>query len=396
MNSGSRTPCAACVGADTNHISHWLSAGSYIVGSKIAVERLPFYNSLYGVADTLVTQLAPFGFGGGRMLGMFTTTKDISTATSQRSRLLWEEAERRSFNLEQVLSFGKPIDAFRGIYKGKTFFFKSMPLVVSDSALRMDDKVFFKKTMTAAGLPVPRSYSITNLRAAQKALAELSVVCVKPQTGSNSRHTYPFVRTPDELKAALKSVQQISPFASVEEHLEGNLCRATCVGGKLVGFLESSHPHVTGDGTSTVADLIEKLNASKLPGTEDLVADELVRGYIRRRGYELDAIPEPGTRIQLTYRGGRSSASANREYGRTIHPSFISIIERAAVLTDLPVVGFDIIIPDPLTSAHEQHWGFVEANSLPWTDLHANPYYGDPIDLSPAIWDLWESQQTIR
>jgi hypothetical protein len=122
------------------------------------------------------------------------------------------------------------------------------------------------------------------------------------------------------------------------------------------------------------------------------VLGDSISGYIKRRGYEPDSVLARGERLQLSYRGGRSVASTNREHGRTIHPSFIPPIEQAAMLTELPVVGFDIIIPDPMKAADAQRWGFIEANSLPWIDLHANPYYGEPIDLSVAVWDMWEAQ----
>jgi cyanophycin synthetase len=162
----------------------------------------------------------------------------------------------------------------------------------------------------------------------------------------------------------------------------------------MIGFLESEHPHVMGDGSATIRELVSSANTKKQDGTQDLVLDDSIRGYIRRRGYDLDSVLPEGELLQLSYRGGRSVASTNREHGRSIHPSFIPIIEQAAVLTELPVVGFDIIIPDPMKPQDEQRWGFIEANSLPWIDLHANPYYGEPNDLSAPVWDMWEKRYT--
>ncbi len=189
-------------------------------------------------------------------------------------------------------------------------------------------------------------------------------------------------------------MRQIAPYASVEEHLEGNLCRATCVDGKLIGFLESEHPHITGDGVKNILELVTTANSAKLEGTEDLILGPSVLGYIKRRGFTPESVLKPGEKLQLTYRGGRSVASTNREHGRNIHPSFIPLMEKASVVTGLPVVGFDVIIPDPMREESQQKWGFIEANSLPWIDLHAMPYFGEPQDLSGPVWDMWEQKFT--
>ncbi len=356
--------CDACgAGTQANHLILWLDGASDALSLRIPMHRIPFYGFLMRVADALVNGLGRLSLYGGRALRIVTLSDDTEKVASDRTRYLWEEAERRSIPMRQLLFLKRPTDTFLVRYRGRTHLFSSIPLHVEPKALRMDDKVQFKKEMRAAGLPVPNSYSASSLAEAKRALAELGTACVKPRTGSNGRHTYPHVRTEEELEAAFKSVKQICPSASVEEHLEGNLCRATCVNGTLIGFLESSHPHVAGDGISSIRELIAQANGRKLEGTHDLEVDDSVKGYIRRRGYDLDSVLPESERLQLTYRGGRYAASTNREHGRSIHSSFIPVIEAAARLTGLPVVGFDIIIPDPMQPQSEQHWGFIEANS---------------------------------
>jgi D-alanine-D-alanine ligase-like ATP-grasp enzyme len=370
----------------------WLDNLTDAIAFHVITPSFPFYTWLTNADAALL------GFTGralaliGIPLGLVSFSSDTEKALSDRSRLLWEEARRRGIDMELVQVFGRPTDIFRIRRKAITSYFRSLPLPAPVHALRMDDKVLFKKKMQENGLPVPESRSVSRFSQVLDALHRWGIVCIKPRTGSNGRHTYPFVRTEAEARTAFAHVRAISPFASVEEHLEGNLCRATCVDGMLLGFLESSHPSLTGDGISTVSELITALNEKREAGTEEIMLDASIRGYIRRRGYELDSVVPQGTSFQITYRGGRSAASTNREYGRNIHPSFIEPIERAAALTELPVVGFDLIIPNPVEPADSQRWGFIEANSLPWIDLHANPYYGEPKDLSAAVWDMWEAR----
>ena len=372
--------CDACGPAQSSHLGLWMTSVSDMLMRLLP--PIPFADT-----DMLERVFAQVGVP----LGFASFSTDTSTAISQRSQLLWVEALRRGIGMEQLM-IGGPTDIFRIQKSGRTEFFKSLPpLRVSDRALRMDDKIHFKEAMRKAGIPVPQSRSVRKVKDALDALAEFGMVCVKPRTGSNGRHTFPFVRTADDVVHALESVLKVAPFASIEEHLEGNLCRATCIGGTLYGFLESEHPQIVGDGVSTIEECIAARNGMRAHGTEALVLDAAMTGYIRRRGFAVTDILPQGIKLQLTYRGGRSVGATNREYGRAIHPSFIAVIERAAAATALPIVGFDLIIPDPLAPADIQRFGFIEANSLPWVDLHATPYHGELNDLAPRVWDLWET-----
>lgn len=387
-----QSECAACGPEQADHLALWIGNTSDILllagGNPKRMGVLRFFARLGEGALWLLSRLF---FYLGRAVGAVTLLNDPEKALSRRSRLLWEEARRRGITLQQLSFFGKPTDTFWIQIDGKRRFFQSVPFPpgLEQYSTAMDDKVAFKKKMRENGLPVPASRSVRSLSRAQQALTAFGAVCVKPQSGSNGRHTYPYVRTEEELSEALASVKEICFLASIEEHLEGNLCRATCVNGKLIGFLESMYPTVTGDGKARVLELVERANAEKPAGVEDIVLTSSHEGYIRRRGYSLNDVVPAGVTIPLTYRAGWGQGGRNKEHGRAIHPSFIPVIEKAAALTELPIVGFDLIIPDALASADAQRWGFIEANSLPWIDLHSQALEGPSIDLSPAVWDLW-------
>lgn len=389
-----KTPCAACGPVPGSHLSLWITNSISTLFPSTSTKNSNTLVRLYTkAAERFMDVLCRLFFTIGRMTGDIRLGDDTALAISDRSRLLWEEAKRRGIPMRQLIVFNRPIDVFDIEMNGRKYFFQSIPFPphIYQDALDMDDKVAFKKRLREAGLPVPKSYSVHTLKNAKEVLRELGTVCVKPQSGSNGRHTYPYVKTEEDLSFALASAKQLCAFTSIEEHIEGNLCRATCVDGKLVGFLESYYPSITGDGVHTISELVALKNKNKEKGVNDIVLSDSHEGYIRRRGYAFDTVLENGVSLSLTYRGGYGQGGGNREHGRAIHPSFIPLIEEAARLTDLAIVGFDIIIPDPLRPQDTQRWGFIEANSLPWIDLHNAPLYGTPIDLSPYVWDLWNA-----
>jgi len=386
------TPCPACDGSYHNHRALWLSHSSDVLALGFAKFRNSWIvRTLSAIGEWAISILGHVAFAIGSLLGAFTLHDDVEQGRTERARVIWREASRRGIPMRQVYLFGKPMDLYRITIRGKTYLVDSIPIPArkQKEALHIDDKITFKQMLRDAGLPAPESRSARTLAQAKRVLAEHSCVCVKPRSGSNGLHTYPFVRTEAELEEAFTSAKQICFLLSIEEHLEGNLCRATCIDGKLIGFLESEYPAVIGDGTSTVASLVAQKNKSKDEGVEDIDLAAHA-GYIRRRGYQADSVLPAGERLQLTYRAGGGWGGSNRERGRDIHESFIPVIERAARLTEIPVVGFDIIIPDSLAPESGQKWGFIEANSLPWINLHHAPMRGEPVNVAKHVWDLWD------
>lgn len=379
-------PCPACDGNAHNHAALWISHSGDVLALGFAKFRNAWIvRTLATLGEWTIALIGGMFFSVGRALGAFTLGDDVTLGATERARVIWREANRRGIPMQQVCAFGKPLDLYRIEVHGKKYLVDSIPIPMrkQKEALHIDDKVSFKELLARAGLPAPISYSAGTLRRAKEILAELSLVCVKPRSGSNGLHTYPFVSSEAELEKAFMSAKQICYLLSVEEHLEGNLCRATCVDGKLVGFLESAYPTVIGDGVSRVAELIQK--------QEKIVMTPAHHDYIARRGYTVGSVLPSGVELPLTYRAGGSWGGSNLERGRAIHESFISIIERAAALTELPVVGFDIIIPNPLAPQSGQRWGFIEANSLPWINLHHAPIVGESVNVAKHVWDLWES-----
>jgi hypothetical protein len=45
---------------------------------------------------------------------------------------------------------------------------------------------------------------------------------------------------------------------------------------------------------------------------------------------------------------------------------------------------------NPQDDPNNQKWGIIEANSLPFIDLHYWPLYGEPVNIASYVWDLWE------
>jgi len=324
-------------------------------------------------------------------------SKDPAGARSFRSRVIWDEAKKRNIAMEQVKLWKWLFEFYRAKINGKWFYFQSLPIpphLLNEKDLS-DDKIFLKHKLAKEGIPVPgvKEISYFSRINPQEIFTTLGKsLIVKPYIGSRGRHTTINIKTPESLKEAIAVGREISPCLSVEEYLEGYVCRATVVNGTLSGFYRASPPVVVGNGKNSITELIEEKNNSRDKRIEPIIISKEIKEYIARAGFTPDEILPNKFKLQLTHRTGRSHGGTTKEMLDEIHPSFIPIIEKAANILELVVVGFDCIIPDPTKDAHSQHWGIIESNTLPFIDLHYFALEGTPRNIAGMIWDLWEKQ----
>jgi cyanophycin synthetase len=167
--------------------------------------------------------------------------------------------------------------------------------------------------------------------------------------------------------------------------------RATVIGGKVVGVLRREPPHVIGDGTYTVKELIEQENKNPLRHGSifhTLVVGPEAHTELKRQQLTLDSIPSAGQMVSLNQKVSRGEGASNSDVTDETHPDNIQLFEKIGQVLEDPLVGIDFIIPDMTNSWQEQDCGVIECNAMPFIDLHHYPLTGKPRDAAGALWDL--------
>lgn len=317
---------------------------------------------------------------------------DPSRAATYRSEVIWQEAARRGIRMEQFILLGSPTEIYRAHISERWVYFQSIPIPprISHDRSWIDDKWALKRTLLAAGVPVPDVRSATSERAALEALREMGgPVVVKPQVGSRARHTFVNVHTEEDMLRSFRSAQRLCRYVAIERYLEGSVCRATFVDGALRGFFQGDAPTVVGDGHSTIRELVVKANQARHERVGEIVLSTEHERFLAQRGFAFDSVLDAGITVPLTHRTGRLSGGRTRELLGFEHPKLRAYLVRAAEALGVPIVGFDLIIRDPEADPDTQDWGVIEANSLPYIDLHYLPLKGEPSNVAAAVWDLW-------
>ncbi len=347
--------------------------------------------------------------------GLITYNYNPQNCKVRRAVVLWQEAEKRSIEMKEILLLKRPIDVYiatKQILDGKhSILFSGLPRPKDYDTANldlMDDKAWLKKIFQTGNLPVPMGGSAWNFFQAkrifnriQKLKSEvvsenpdqfvkfchkLLPVIVKPRAGSRGRHSTTFVFSLQKLEKAYLVAKQLCFWVMVEEQLTGPVYRATVINYELCGVLRGDSPQVMGDGMHNVAQLIAIKNSHKKTGVEDISLTLGIREFLAKQDLSLSYVPEVGESVLLSEKIGVRYGGSSSEDFDICHPDNKDLFTRAARLVGDPIVGFDFIIPDITKSWRSQKCGFIEANSLPFINLHHDPLNGPSRNVAAKVW----------
>jgi D-alanine-D-alanine ligase-like ATP-grasp enzyme len=310
--------------------------------------------------------------------------------------VLWQEATRRGIRMREFRPLGLPTNTFVAYLPGDTYIsFDSFPTPTNapQSAWWIDDKATMKKHFKKLGIPVAEGGSVLSWRGAQKLFKEIGgPVITKPFEGTASRHTTLHIQTEADLKRGFKVAKQVSPVVIIERELRGAVYRPTLVGGKLVATIRRDKPQVVGDGTRTIAELIEEENKHPKRQGPYFSQIKLTPAGERELAYQNlseASVPEEGRVVTLHPKINWSVGGTTTDVTDLVHQDNKELFERIAKILNAPLVGIDFIIEDIGRSWKEQqNCGVIECNSRPYFDNHHLPFYGEPHNVAGKIWDL--------
>ena len=338
----------------------------------------------------------------GKLVGIIKFRDSLDLCKVERAKVLWREAAFRNIRMEELLLFGRPIDTYIGEKGGRKIVFAGLPRPKNydDRNLDlMDDKAFLKRLFVNNQLPVPKGGAAASFAEAKKIFSQIKQnalvlgessppVIVKPRAGSRGRHSTTYIYSEEEFYSAFKIAKKLCHWVMVEEQLSGPVYRATLINYELCGVLRGDPPQVVGDGACTIKQLIEEKNAAAHPKVSSIKADGSMAMFLSRQRLTFESVPQKGERVNLSEKVGVNYGGSSAEDYDICHPENKQLFIQAARAVADPIVGFDFIIPEISKSWKQQRCGFIEANSLPFINLHHDPLYGTPRNVAAKVWQL--------
>jgi cyanophycin synthetase len=216
-------------------------------------------------------------------------------------------------------------------------------------------------------------------------------VVVKPLDGNRGWGVSLDVNTEEGVRKAWAAAEKEGSEVLIERYVRGDEHRVLVVGDRVVAATRGVTACITGDGTSTVEQLIDsQINTDPRRGIAEGFPLDLIRLHtprgemslleIQRQGLEPTSVPEKG-RIVVVQRNG----NLNNDVTDLVHPEVAAVATLAARVIGLDIAGIDIVTQDISRPLEETKGAIIEVNAGPGLLMHVKPAVGQPRPVGKAI-----------
>ena len=236
-------------------------------------------------------------------------------------------------------------------------------------------KSLTKSVLLELGVPTPRHRLVDDAANLPGAADEVGRPCVvKPVDRGGGKGVTAGLTTDDEIAAAFAIARQFSSASiMVESFVPGDDHRLMVVDGRLVAAIRRDPPSVSGDGTSTVRELVAALNSNR---TLDMVTsnylrplaiDEVMTAQLAHQRMALESVPPAGQRVTLRSNANLSTGGICTDVTADVHPEVRGMAVMIANTLGFATLGLDYITTD-IRQPLARGGAFIEVNTTPGLD----------------------------
>ncbi len=256
------------------------------------------------------------------------------------------------------------------------------------------DKELTKQLLHAAGVPVPVGRVVDNVEDGWRAALEIGLpVVTKPFDGNQGKGVTVNIVNRDHFEIVFAVAQEYSRHVMVEKFIAGHDFRLLVVGDRLIAAARRDPPHVIGDGTHTVRELVDIVNSDPRRGEGHATSltkirfDEIAHSRLAVQGYTADSVLPLGARAVLRNNANLSTGGTATDVTDDVHPEVAARAIAAARMVGIDIAGVDVVCENVGRPLEEQGGGIVEVNAAPGLRMHLDPSYGTGRDVGRAVID---------
>ena len=254
------------------------------------------------------------------------------------------------------------------------------------------DKEETNKILATLGLPVPKQELVQSEGQAVRAARRIGLpVVTKPYNGNHGRGISIRLTTEEEVAQGYRIAAEHSRSVVVETFVEGDDHRLLVVGGELVAATRRTPGHVVGDGTHTVAQLVDIVNQDPRRGIGHekvltrLELDSQAHKMLHSAELTTDSVPAAGQVVYLRSTANLSTGGTATDVTDVIHPDNREMAERAVRAIGLDVGGVDFLSKNITESYRSIGGGICEVNAAPGFRMHVAPSEGKGRDVAAPV-----------
>jgi GNAT-family acetyltransferase (TIGR03103 family) len=284
------------------------------------------------------------------------------------ARIIVDEARRRGIGVEVE-------DGEAGLFKlslgGRSVSCReSLSDLTSAVALsRCDDKRLTRRLLQRAGLKVPDQIPGDDEERIRSFLETHGRVVVKPARGEMGRGVAVDLASFEDVKAAAVRAARICDDVIVEQCADGQDLRIIVIDGEVVAAAVRRPPRVQGDGVHTIVELIAKQSRRReaaTHGESTIPLDEETERCVESHDHQMLDVPAYGETVTVRKTANLHAGGTIHDVTADLHRDLKEAAVKGAGVLEIPVVGFDFIVPDP----SEPDYVIIEANERPGLANH--------------------------
>jgi cyanophycin synthetase len=257
------------------------------------------------------------------------------------------------------------------------------------------DKEETKNLLEAAEIPVPKGSIVYDEEDLQAAIQKINYpIVLKPVNGNHGKGATTNIRTWNEAVEALEAAKKFGRAIICEKYITGRDHRILVINYKFVAAAIRTPAAVTGDGSSTIQQLIDLVNSDPRRGyghekvLTTIKVDDFTMNILADKQYTLDTILKKGEELWLKPTANLSTGGTATDVTDLVHPSNIFMCERIARIIGLDICGIDIMAENLTEPLSEAGGAILEVNAAPGFRMHLDPTDGLPRNVAEPVIDM--------
>lgn len=257
------------------------------------------------------------------------------------------------------------------------------------------DKEDTKFLLEQAEVPVPKGEIVRTESGLKDAVEYIGYpLVIKPINGNHGRGITANLNNWEDTLVAFEAAKEVSRSVIVERYIVGEDYRLLVIDYKLVAAAKRTPAGVTGDGKSTIQQLIDAVNADPLRGyghekvLTQITVDAMTKGILEKNELSLETILPDGEWLALKDTANLSTGGTSTDVTDLVHPHNVFMAERIAKIVGLDICGIDIMTTDISSPLHETGGAILEVNAGPGFRMHLAPSSGLPRNVAGHVIDM--------
>lgn len=257
------------------------------------------------------------------------------------------------------------------------------------------DKEETKNLLEASEIPVPKGRIVYSEEGLKEVIDKIGYpIVTKPVDGNHGKGATTNIRNWEDAVTGLHAAKKYSRGVICEKFISGRDFRVLVINYKFVAAALRTPAAITGDGSSSIAALIDQVNSDPRRGyghekvLTAITLDNFTHDILQKKGYTPETVLPEGEELWLKPTANLSTGGTATDVTDFVHPTNIFMAERIARIIGLNICGIDIMADDLSTPIAENGGAVLEVNAAPGFRMHLDPTEGLPRNVAEPVIDM--------